>query len=128
MKAPKTSLWIIVLALVVSLGVTILDHLPTFKGLPWYGLFVIPVICIALWSAEDDVFPLMSVAFIVTGLALLPVLSSFGREGLAPYSERVVVLASIWLTVTIALLRKRAQRTYKWIRLLGRNWSFFMLP
>jgi hypothetical protein len=127
-KMPKTSLWIIVLALVVSLGVTILDHLPTSRGVPWYGLFVIPVIWIALWSAEDDVFPLMSVAFIVTGLALLPVLSSFGREGLAPYTERVVVLASIWLTVTIALLRKRAQRTYKWIRLLGRNWSLFMLP
>ena len=128
MKTPKTSLWIIGLALAVSLGVTILDHLPTLKGVPWYGLFVVPVIWIALWSAEDDVFLLMAVAFIVSGLALLPVLSSFGREGLAPYTERVVVLLSIWLTVTIALLRKRAQRTYKWIRLLGRNWSFFLLP
>lgn len=128
MKAPKTSLWIIGLALAVSLGVTILDHLPTLKGVPWYGLFVIPVIWIALWSAEDDVFLLMGVAIIVTGLALLPVLSSFGRAGLTPYTERVVVLVSIWLTVIIALLRKRAQRTYKWIRLLGRNWSFFLLP
>lgn len=121
MQAPKTSLWIIVLALAVSLGVTYLDHLPTLKGVPWYGLFVIPVIWIALWSAEDDVYLLTGVAVIVTGLALLPVFSSFGKEGLAPYAERVVVLVSIWLTVVIALLRKRAQRTFKWIQLLGRR-------
>ena len=119
MKAPRTSLWIIVLALAASLGITILDHLPALKGVPWYGLFVIPVIWIALWSAEDDVFLLMSVAFIVTGLALLPVVWSLGSAGLTPYTERVVVLATIWLTVIIALLRKRAQRTFKWINLLG---------
>ncbi len=121
MRPPKTSLWIIVLALAVSLGITILDHLTTLKGMPWYGLFVVPVILIALWSAEDDVYLLMGVAVIVTGLALMPVLSSFGRAGLASYTERVVVLVTIWFTVIIALLRKRAQRTFKWIHLLGRR-------
>jgi len=121
MKAPKTSLWVVVLALAFSLGVTLLDHLSMPKGVLWHGLFVIPVIWIALWSAEDDVFLLAGTAVIATGLTLLPVLSSVGTDGLASYTDRVVVLATIWLTVSIALLRKRAQRTYKWINLAGRR-------
>ena len=121
MKAPKTSWWIVLLAFLFSLGVTTLDHLSTLERVPWYGLFVIPVVWIALWSAEDDVYLLPGMAIIETGLALLPVLWSIGTDGLATYTERVIVIATIWLTVIIALLRKRAQRTYKWINLAGKR-------
>lgn len=121
MKEPKTNLWVVVLAFVLALGVTILDHFSAPKGVPWHGLFIIPVIWIAIWSAEDDVFLLTSMAVIVTGLALLPVMTSAGSAAATPFTDRVVVLATIWLTVLIALLRKRAQRTYKWINLAGRR-------
>lgn len=121
MNAPKTSLWIVAFAFALSLGVTILDHLSPLNGVPWHGLYVLPVIWIAIWSAEDDVFLLTGMAVIVTGLALLPVLSSIGSQGSVPFPDRVVVLVTIWLTVIISFLRKRAQRTYKWINLAGRR-------
>lgn len=121
MRAPKTDLWIAVLAFMAAVGVTVLDHFPAWTSVPWHGLFVIPVIWIAVWSAEDDVFLLTGMALIVTGLTLLPILTSFGGGGAASLIDRVVTLAAIWLTVLISLLRKRAQRTYKWINLAGRR-------
>lgn len=57
MKRPKTSPRILILALVLALGVAVLDHLPRVEGLPWFGLFVVPVVWLALWSAEDASSP-----------------------------------------------------------------------
>ena len=121
MKAPKTSSWIVLLAFTLLFGIAILDHLSTFGPVPWYGLFVIPVVWIALWSAEDDVLLLAGVATLATGLAILPVLWSVGTDRPVPVTERAMAIATVWLTVLIALLRKRAQRTYKWINLAGRR-------
>jgi hypothetical protein len=38
-----------------------------------------------------------------------------------PIGDRVVVITAIWSTVLLAVLRKRARRTYKWINLAGRR-------
>jgi hypothetical protein len=107
------------LVLIVALGVTALDVLPKLRGLPWYELFVIPVVWLALWSAEDDVLPVTAMAIIVNILALLPSIVFHGSTARAALVERGIVIGTIWLTVMIALLRKRARRTYKWINLLG---------
>lgn len=58
-------------------------------------------------------------AWFVTFLVLLPGFLSFGFESEAVIRERGIVVATIWVTVLIALLRKRARRTYKWINLAG---------
>lgn len=121
MKGPKTNWWIVLFALVFSFGVASLEYLSIVNSIPWYELFVIPVVWIALWSAEDDVFLLAGTAVIVTGLALLPVLWSSETANPVFFAERTIAIATIWLTVLIALLRKRAQRTFKWINLAGRR-------
>jgi hypothetical protein len=125
MKKPKTSPWFVILALSFALGVTVLDFLPVpnflpgLAGLPWYELFVIPIVWLALWSAEDDVFLLIAMAVIVTGLALLRSLMPHDEAADISLGGRGIVIGTIWLTVMTALLRKRARRTYKWINLLG---------
>jgi hypothetical protein len=125
MKKPKTSPWFVILALSFALGVTLLDFLPVMNllpglaGLPWYELFVIPIVWLALWSAEDDAFLLIAMAVIVTGLTLLRSLMPHGEEADISLAGRGIVIGTIWLTVMMALLRKRARRTYKWINLLG---------
>lgn len=123
MNKPKTSPWFVILALIFALGVTALDFLPELHilpglaGLPWYELFVIPIVWLALWSVEEDVLVLIAMAVIVTGLALLR--SLIPHDGAVELAGRGIVIGTIWLTVMIALLRKRARRTYKWINLLG---------
>ena len=67
MKRPKTNIWTLVLAVAFALVIMVLDLTPWFKNVPWYGFFIVPVIWIALWSAEDDILPLTTVAVIVTG-------------------------------------------------------------
>jgi hypothetical protein len=90
---------------------------------PWYAFFVIPVIWVALWSAEDDVFPIITVAVIATSLAMLRSHVSVDIWTPAPIVDRVIVASIIWLTVALAILRKRARRTFKWITLAGRQWE-----
>jgi hypothetical protein len=121
-KKLKTNIWTLLLALAFAFLVTALDFLPGLKSVPLYGFLIIPVVWVALWSAEDDVGPVTTVAVIVTILTMVRTfLSSFGITTPVPYIDRVVVVCSIWLTVLLALLRKRAQRTYKWINLAGRR-------
>jgi len=131
MNNPKTSPWFVILAIIFALGVTALDFLPELTGLralnvlqglaglPWYELFVIPIVWLALWSAEEDVFLLIAMAVIVTGLTLLRGLMPHVEAADASLAGRGIVIGTIWFTVMIALLRKRARRTYKWINLLG---------
>ena len=119
MKEPKTSLWIVLLAFGVALVVTVLDFLPGLKNVPWYGLFVIPVVWIALWSAEDDVFPVTAMAVVVSLLAMVRGYLQVGDGPPVILHDRIVVICAIWFTVMLALLRKRARRTYKWINLAG---------
>jgi hypothetical protein len=131
MNKLKTSPWFVILALIFALGVTALDFLPELNvlsglnwlqglaGLPWYELFVIPIVWLALWSAEEDVLVLIAMAVIVTGLALLHSLIPHGEGADVSLAGRGIVIGTIWLTVMIALLRKRTRRTYKWINLLG---------
>jgi hypothetical protein len=122
MQKPKTNIWTLLLALGFALIITALDVLPRLNRLSWHGLFIIPVVWVALWSAEDDVGPVTTIAVIVTLLAMVrSVLAPFGLATPVPYSDRLVVVSSIWLTVILAILRKRARRTYKWINLAGRR-------
>lgn len=121
MREPKTNLWIIVLALTFALGVTILDFMPWFQGWSWHALYAIPVIWIALWSSEEDAFLLITVAIIATILALLRGLISLDSVPFTPIGDRTMVGAVIWLTVLLSFLRKRAQRTYKWINLSSKR-------
>lgn len=123
MIGPKTNIWTLLLAIAFALIVTALDLLPWFKGVPWYGLFVVPVIWVALWSAEDDVLPLLTVAVIAMSLAILRSHVSIGIWAPAPMVDRLIVVSIIWLTVLLAVLRKRARRTFKWITLAGRQWE-----
>ncbi len=121
MKEPKTSVWIGIVTFACALGVTVLDFLPWFRGLPWYGLYVVPVVWIALWSAEDDVFPVTALAVIVSLLSMLRGFVSVGSVAPISIGDRVVIITAIWSTVLLAVLRKRARRTYKWINLAGRR-------
>ncbi|HEY6974455.1 MAG TPA: hypothetical protein VI359_09135 [Nitrospiraceae bacterium] len=123
MRGAKTNIWTLVLAVAFALVVSALDLLPQFENVPWYGLFVVPVIWVALWSAEDDVFPIIAVAVIATSLAMIRSHISVGIWAPAPIVDRLVVASIIWLTVLLAILRKRARRTFKWITLAGRQWE-----
>lgn len=121
MKEPKTNVWIGIVTISCAFIVAFIDFLPHMRGLPWYGLYIIPVVWIALWSAEDDVFPVTGLAVIVSLLLLLPGYISVGKIGPTPIGDRVIVMTVIWATVLLAVLRKRARRTYKWINLAGRR-------
>jgi hypothetical protein len=118
---PKTSPWIGVVTVACAFGVALLDFVMPARSLPWYGLYVIPVVWIALWSAEDDVFPVTALAVVVSLLAMLRGFLSIGGVAPIPIGDRVVVITAIWSTVLLAVLRKRARRTYKWINLAGRR-------
>ncbi|ALA58694.1 membrane protein of unknown function [Nitrospira moscoviensis] len=120
-KEPKTSIWIGVVTFACALGVTLLDFLMPARTLPWYGLYVIPVVWIALWSAEEDVVPVTALAVIVSVLAMLRGFVSIGSLTPIPIGDRVIVVTAIWSTVLLAVLRKRARRTYRWINLAGRR-------
>ncbi|MGQ0812109.1 MAG: hypothetical protein ACT4OO_12910 [Nitrospiraceae bacterium] len=120
-RETKTSVWIIILALAFAVGVTVLDVMPWFQGWSWHGLYVIPVIWIALWSSAEDVFLLTTVASVVTVLAFLPLFDSIGSKDSASIGDRTMVVVVVWLTVLLSALRKRAQRTYKWINLASRR-------
>ena len=120
-KEPKTSIWIGIVTFVCALAVAVVDFLPAFRGLPWYGLYVVPVVWIALWSAEEDVVPVTALAVIVSLLAMLRGFLSIGTLLPIAIGDRVVVVTAIWSTVLLAVLRKRARRTYKWINLAGRR-------
>ena len=119
MDKPTTSPWLMLLVLGLASGVTALDFLPEVEGLPWYELFVIPIVWLALWSAENDVFLLFAMAVILTMLTLLRTLIPHGETINSSIGGRVIVVGTIWLTVVIAVFRKRTRRTYKWINLLG---------
>lgn len=121
MKEPKTSVWIGIVTFLCALAVAVMDFLPVFRGLPWYGLYVVPVVWIALWSAEEDVVPVTALAVVVSLLAMLRGYVSIGNVPPIAIGDRVVVITAIWSTVLLAVLRKRARRTYKWINLAGRR-------
>lgn len=122
-RKPKTNIWTLVLAIAFACAVAALDLQPRFQGVPWYGFFVVPVIWVALWSAEDDVCPLIAVAVIVTGLTIVRSHISLRILALAPVVDRLIVVSIVWLTVLLAILRKRTRRTFKWITLAGRQWE-----
>jgi hypothetical protein len=122
-RGAKTNIWTLVLAVAFALVVSGLDLLPRLESVPWYAFFVIPVIWVALWSAEDDVLPIIAVAVIATSLAMLRSHVSVGIWAPAPIVDRLIVASIIWLTVVLAILRKRARRTFKWITLAGRQWE-----
>jgi hypothetical protein len=122
-RGTKTNIWTLVLAIAFALVVSGLDLLPRLERVPWYGFFVIPVIWVALWSAEDDILPLITVAVLVTSLAMLRSHVSIGIWAPAPVVDRLIVVSIIWFTVLLAILRKRARRTFKWITLAGRQWE-----
>jgi hypothetical protein len=123
MKEVKTGFGVVFLALVCAVLVAALDVLPTLRGLPLHGLFVVPVIWVALWSAEEDVLPLTAMAMTVTFLSLASSVISPAETSTTPahVGERTIVIITIWITVLLALLRKRARRTYKWINLAGKR-------
>ena len=123
MKRPKTNIWTLFLAVAFALVITALDVLPRFEDIPWYVFFVVPVVWVALWSAEDDVLPLTAVAVIVTGLATIQSHFSLGIVTPAPMVDRLIVVSIVWLTILLAVLRKRTRRTFKWITLAGRQWE-----
>ncbi|HLZ33439.1 MAG TPA: hypothetical protein VKP13_05455 [Nitrospira sp.] len=123
MKGPKTNIWTLLLAGAFALVITCLDLLPSLKGVPWYGFFVVPVVWVALWSAEDDVLPLIIMAIVVTILAMIRTVVFVGSVTPTLIVDRLVVVSIIWLTLLLALLRKRARRTFKWITLSGRQWE-----
>ena len=123
MKRPKTNIWTLVLAIAFALVIMLLDLMPWLQDVPWYGFFLVPVIWVALWSAEDDILPLTTVAVIVTGFAMLRSHVSIGLWAPAPIVDRVMVVSIIWLTVLLAVMRKRTRRTFKWITLAGRQWE-----
>jgi hypothetical protein len=122
-REPKTNIWTLLLAVAFALVVTGLDLLPRLESVPWYGFFVIPVVWVALWSAEEDVVPLITVALIVTSLAMIRSVVSMSIVAPAPIVDRFMVVSIIWLTVVLAVLRKRARRTFRWITLSGRGWE-----
>src|SRR5690348_11543965 len=97
---PKTNAWTLFLALIFALLIAALDFLPAVKGLlPWHSFFVVPVIWIALWSAEDDVFPVTAIAVIVTVFVLLRGFLSFWSSAPIALVDRIVIISIIWLTV-----------------------------
>jgi len=120
-KEPKTSVWIGIVTCACALAVAMVDVLSAPRGVPWYGLYVVPVVWIALWSAEEDVFPVTTMAVIVSVLAMLPGFLALGSTGPRPIGDRVVLIIAVWSTVLLAVLRKRARRTYRWINLAGRR-------
>lgn len=121
MKEPKTSIGIMLTTFAVAVGITVLDLLPGTRIVPWHGLFVIPVVWIALWSAEDDTGPITFMATLVTLLTLVRGFVSHETAATVPLGDRAIVIATIWLTVLLAFLRKRARRTFRWITLIGRR-------
>ncbi len=104
----------------IALGVAALDGFATLGGGPWHVLFVIPVIWIALWSAEDDRLPVIVMAVIVTALVLGGGTTWQQDQACACVVERGQIVGIVWITVALALLRKRTRRTYKWINLISR--------
>jgi hypothetical protein len=58
---------------------------------------------------------------VVTLLTLFGGIMSHEATASVPLGDRAAVITSIWLTVLLALLRKRARRTFKWITLIGRR-------
>lgn len=123
MRGPKTNIWTLYLAGAFALVVTVLDVLPWLESVPWYGFFVVPVIWVALWSVEDDILPLFTVALMVTILAMIRSVVSVRILAPAPIVDRLIIVTIIWLTVLLAVLRKRARRTYKWINLAAGQWQ-----
>lgn len=120
-EEPKTSIGIMVITLAMAVGITALDLLPEVRSIPWHELFVLPVVWIALWSAEDDILSIAAMAMFVTILALLGGWVSHETAAPIPIGDRLIVIAVIWLTVLLALFRKRARRRFKWITLIGRH-------
>jgi hypothetical protein len=122
-REPKTNIWTLLLAVGFALVVTALDLLARLDGVPWYAFFVIPVVWVALWSAEEDVNPLITVAVIVTVLVMIRSVVTMRTVAPALTVDRFIVVSVIWLTVLLAVLRKRARRTFRWITLAGRRWE-----
>lgn len=120
MREPRTSLGVMLLAASAALVVAACDAYEVFGGGPWHVLLVIPVIWIALWSAEDDRLPVIVMAVIVTGLAIGGGMASQMGPTCDCVVERGQVVGIVWITVVLALLRKRARSTYKWINLMSR--------
>jgi hypothetical protein len=117
-KETKTSIWIVVFVYIVAIAIAVLDWLPQTQAIPWHGLFVIPVVWIALWSAEEDVFPVTMMAMTVNILILIPGYLTHETSAVALLGDRIIVISTIWATVFLALLRKRTRRTFKWISLI----------
>ncbi len=121
LKETKTNSWILLLVYAVAVAIAVLDWFPQTRAIPWHGLFVIPVVWIALWSAEEDAFPVTMMACVVSILVIVSGYLTRDNAVAAHPGERMIVISSIWATVFLALLRKRARRTYKWITLIGRR-------
>lgn len=119
-REPKTSLGVVLLALLFALAVAAVDYAAVLPDGRWVILFVLPIIWLALWSAEDDRLPLIFLALIVTGLVLFGGISAATRMVDSCFPGRVQVIGVLWITVGLALLRKRTRSTYKWINLIGR--------
>ena len=119
MKEPKTSIRIVLVTVALAVMITVMDLLPGLRGIPWHGLFVLPVVWIALWSAEDDIVPITVLAILVTLLVLVRGFVSAGTTATVTFGDRAIVILTIWLTVLLAFLRKRARRTFRWITLIG---------
>jgi hypothetical protein len=120
LREPKTSIWIVLLVFAVAMSVAVLDWL-LHTSIPWHGLYVIPVVWMALWSAEEDAGPVTAMAIIVTILVLLPGYFIRGTGSTTAVGDRFIVISTIWATVFLALARKRGRRTYKWVSLIGRR-------
>jgi len=119
-KEAKTSAIIGIVTFTCALGVTVLDFLmPTH--VPWYGLYAIPVVWMALWSADEDAFSVVVLAILVSLLSLLRGFLSFGNLVPMRIEDRLPLLAVIWSTVLLAVLRKRTRRTFRWINLARRR-------
>lgn len=119
-REPKTSLAVVLLALLFTLAVATVDYVAMSPDGRWVILFVLPVVWLALWSAEDDRLPLILMAFIVTGLIVFGGISAAFRMADSCFPGRAQVIGVLWITVGLALLRKRTRSTYKWINLIGR--------
>ncbi len=118
MNGTKTRPLTILSAFVFAGCVALLDVLSTTPL--WTALYVIPVVWIALWSTAEDVRVVSMAAIVVTGFDFLPCFLPHGERIVCDGGARLIALGAIWLTVLLALSRKKSQRTFRWISLSGK--------
>lgn len=118
MNGTKTRPLTILSAFVFAVSVAALDLLATTPM--WTALYVIPVVWLALWSSAEDVIVVSIAAMVMTGFDFLPCLLPHGERTACDGGARLIALGAIWLTVLLALSRKKSQRTFRWISLSGK--------